>query len=126
MRRGGAGGGAGGARDGRGGIEGEPIPLDSTDPKFNDFLDRVRRQIKANWGYPCVKNDVTKECEFKTAHLIVEFGILKNGKLQYVDIVQPSGFDIYDAYAVNAIKLGSPFPEVPSQMIVAMHRGAPA
>ncbi len=120
----GRGGGAGGARGGgRGGIEGEPIPLDSTDTKFSDYLDRLRRRIKANWGFPCIKS-ATGPCEHKTTSLIVEFGILKDGRLQFVDVVKSSGYPIYDDYAVNAIKLGSPFPAVPPEMIVAMKRGS--
>ncbi|HET9491894.1 MAG TPA: TonB family protein [Methylomirabilota bacterium] len=118
------GGGAGGRGGGRGGIEGEPIPLDSTDTRYNDYLDRLRRRIKANWGFPCVKNDRTRECEYSTASLVVEFGILKDGRLQFVDVVQSSGLPIYDDYAVNAIKLGSPFPVVPPQMLVSMRRGS--
>ena len=111
------GGGAGGTTGGRGGIEGEPIPLDSTDPNFSDYLDRIRRQIKQNWGYPCVKNVDTRECEYKTASLVVEFGILKAGVVQFVEVRRSSGFAIYDDYAVNAIKLGSPFPPVPKEMM---------
>jgi TonB family protein len=120
----GRGGGAGSARGGgRGGIEGEPIPLDSTDAKFSDYLDRLRRRIKANWGFPCIRS-ATGPCDYKTTSLIVEFGILKDGRLQFVDVVKSSGFPIYDDYAVNAIKLGSPFPAVPPEMIVSMKRGS--
>jgi TonB family protein len=121
----GRGGGAGSAQGGgRGGIEGEPIPLDSTDPSFSDFLDRVRRQIKANWGYPCIKNGYTRECDYKTARLVVEFGVLKAGRVQFVEVRQSSGFQIYDDYAVNAIKLGSPFPPVPDALIARMKAGS--
>jgi TonB family protein len=109
---------------GRGGIEGEPIPLDSSDTKFNDYLERLRRKIKANWGFPCIKDEMTHGCDYKTAMLVVEFGILKDGRLQFVEVVRSSGFPIYDDYAVNAIKLSSPFPVVPSAMIVAMKRGS--
>jgi TonB family protein len=117
--------GAGSAKGGgRGGIEGEAIPLDSSDIKFSDYLERLRRRIKANWGFPCIKNAGTRECEYKTTSLVVEFGILKNGHLQFVEIVQSSGYPIYDDYAVNAIKFGSPFPAVPPDMIVAMKRGS--
>src|SRR5439155_440999 len=55
LRRGGPAG-AGGAGEGWAGIEGEPIPLDSADPKYNDYLERVRRMIKEKWGYPCIKD----------------------------------------------------------------------
>src|SRR5437899_5636963 len=105
--------GAGGASNGRGGIEGEPIPLDSPDPRYSDYFDRVRRMIKERWGYPCVKNGDTHECEYKTAALIVEFGIAKDGKVPFVNVLRSSGWAIYDDYAVNAIKLASPFPPVP-------------
>jgi TonB family protein len=105
-------GGAGGSGQGRGGIEGEPIPLDSEDPRYSDYLDQIRRRIKDKWGYPCVKNDSTRECEYKTAQLIIEFGIAKNGKVPFINIVRSSGYPIYDDYAVNAVKLAD-FPPIP-------------
>jgi len=110
LRRGG--GGAGGSGDGRAGIEGEPIPLDSTDPRYSDYLDQIRRRIKDKWGYPCVKNESTRECEYKTAQLIIEFGIAKDGKVPFINIVRSSGYPIYDDYAVNAVKLAD-FPPIP-------------
>lgn len=106
-------GGAGGSGSGRAGIEGEPIPLDSADPKYSDYLDQIRRRIKEKWGYPCVKNEDTRECEYKTAQLVIEFGILKNGQVPFVNVVKSSGYPIYDDYAVNAVKLASPFPAIP-------------
>lgn len=107
-------GGAGGRGDGRAGIEGEPIPLDSRDPKYSDYLDRIRRMIKERWGYPCVKTGTG--CEYKTAELVIEFGIAKNGQVPFVHLVHTSGYPIYDDYALNAIKLASPFPPVPDSL----------
>ena len=106
-------GGAGGRGDGREGIEGEPIALDSADPKYTDYLDQVRRRIKEKWGFPCVKNDSTRQCEYKTTHLVIEFGIAKDGKVPFVTVLRSSGYPIYDDYAVNAVKLASPFPPIP-------------
>lgn len=105
-------GGAGGSGDGRAGIEGEPIPLDSDDPRYSDYLDQVRRRIRDKWGYPCVKNDTTRECEYKTAQLVLEFGIAKDGKVPFINVVRSSGYPIYDDYAVNAVKLAD-FPPIP-------------
>jgi len=48
-------------------------PLDSTDPKYNDYLDRVRRMIKEKWGYPCVKDGMTGHCDYKSARLVIVF-----------------------------------------------------
>ena len=101
-----------GSGAGRAGIEGEPIPLDSEDPRYSDYLDQVRRRIKDKWGYPCVKNGTTRECEYKTVQLIIEFGIAKNGKVPFITVVRSSGYAIYDDYAVNAVKLAD-FPPIP-------------
>jgi TonB family protein len=114
LRRGG--GGASGKGEGRGGIEGEAVPLDSRDPKYSDYLERIRRKIKENWGYPCVKSTASRECEYKTAQLVVEFGIAKDGQVAFVTVRRQSGWAIYDDYAVNAIKLSSPFPPVPDDL----------
>jgi TonB family protein len=122
MRRGGGGGGIGtggaaGTGTGRGGIEGDPVALDSKDPNFNDYLQRVKALIYKHWVYPCVKNPDTRGCEFKSAQLVIEFGILKNGQLQFVELHRPSGFPIMDEYAANAIKLASPFPAIPAALL---------
>jgi TonB family protein len=129
LRRGGGGGGvgtggAGGVEAGRGGILGEAIPLDSKDPDFSDYFERVRVLIKKNWGYPCVKNADTRECEYKSARLVVDFGILRQGPVQFVEIRKASGWSIYDDYAVNAIKLASPFPPVPPALMARLERGS--
>ncbi|HEV8473831.1 MAG TPA: TonB C-terminal domain-containing protein [Methylomirabilota bacterium] len=114
-------GGVGGSGDGRAGIEGEPIPLDSTDPRYSDYLDRVRKAIKEKWGYPCVKDGVTHQCEYKTAQLVIEFGIAKNGTVPFITVMRSSGFAIYDDYAVNAVKLAN-FPPIPDSF---SKRGVP-
>jgi protein TonB len=106
-------GGAGGSGESRAGIEGEPIQLDSKDPRYSDYLDQVRRRIKEKWGFPCVKHEVTHQCEYKTTHLLVEFGIAKDGHVPFVIVRRSSGYPIYDDYAVNAVKLASPFPRIP-------------
>ena len=54
----------------------------------------------------------------------VEFGILKQGKVQYAEVRRASPYGIYDSYAVNAIKLASPFPPVPPAMMARMQEGS--
>jgi len=123
LRRGGPGG-AGGSGEGWSGIEGEPIPLDSSDPKFNDYLDRIRRMIKEKWGYPCIKDSTTGHCDYKSARLVIVFGILKDGRVPMLEVAQQSGYEVYDDYAVNAIKLASPFPPVPASLMATAKSGS--
>jgi len=101
-------GGGGGLKGGRGGIEGEPIPLDTPEPKFQDYFNKIREQIKRNWIYPREAGDRGIEGE-----LMIEFGIAKSGELQFILLRRTSGVPILDEYALRAVKLASPFPPVP-------------
>ena len=72
--------------------------------------------IKEKWAYPCVNSPATGQCEYKSAQLVIEFGILRDGRVPFVIVRKQSDFDIYDEYAVNAIKLASPFPPMPDSV----------
>jgi protein TonB len=104
-------GGGGGLRGGRGGIEGEPIPLDTADPRYTDYFDQIRRRIKANWVYPREAGE-----RGIGGQLVIEFAIRKDGWLQIVDLKRSSGVSILDEYALNALKLAQPFPPVPDSV----------
>jgi TonB family protein len=116
--------GAGGQGQGRGGIVGDPIPLDSEDQRYSEYLEQVRQRIKEKWGFPCVRRPGAGECEPHTTSLEVEFGILKDGRVQFVDLVRSADHGIYDEYALNAIRLAQPFPPVPPAMMAAMRQGS--
>jgi periplasmic protein TonB len=99
----------GGLVGGRGGIEGEPIPLDTKDPKFGDYFERLRRAIQEKWLYP-------REAADKNigGQLVLEFGIAGDGQLRFIELRRSSGVAVLDDYAINAVKLASPFPPIPS------------
>ncbi len=104
-------GGGGGLREGRGGIEGEPIPLDTTDPRYTDYFERIRRQIKENWIYPREAGE-----RGIGGQLLIEFAIRKDGWLAFVELKRSSGVTVLDQYALNALKLAQPFPPVPDSV----------
>jgi hypothetical protein len=116
----------GGGLSDRGGIEGAAISLEHPDSELRDYLGSIRTMIRSNWVYPCVRDDVTPACEFKSATLSVEFGILKNGVLQFVELRQSAGagLEIYDHHALEAIKRSSPFPVMPQDVVAALKPGS--
>jgi TonB family protein len=97
------------------------LDLQGDDPYFQEVRERIKRQ----WGYPCVANAATGECEHKTADLTLHFAILENGTLRTVTVVKSSGYEVYDSYAVNAVKLSSPFPPVPPRVMALTTAGSP-
>ena len=101
----------GGLLGGRGGIEGEPIPLNTADPRYTDYFDKIRRRIKENWVYPREAGE-----RGIVGQLVIEFAIRKDGWLQVVELKRSSGVPILDLYALNALKLSQPFPPVPDSV----------
>lgn len=101
----------GGLRRGRGGIEGEPIPLNTSDPRYTDYFDKIRRKIKANWVYPREAGE-----RGIGGQLMIDFAISKNGYLEAIELRRSSGVPILDLYAMNAVKLAQPFPPVPDSV----------
>jgi TonB-like protein len=103
---------------------GEAIPLDSPDPNYRDYLERLRQMIQAKMGWPCEQHSRGRDCEDRNTDLFIEFGILKDGGLGFVELRRSSGMAVYDEYSANAIKLASPFPAPPSVMLSAMKAGS--
>jgi TonB family protein len=109
---------------GRGGIEGNALSLDPSNERGKAFLEEVRRRIHANWSYPCVANPGTEQCDYLNAEVMLEFGILVSGQLQFVDVVRSSRLAIYDDSAIAAVKLASPYPEVPDEVMAVTKPGS--
>jgi TonB family protein len=105
-------GGGGGLRGGgRGGVEGEPIPLDTTEPRYQDYFNKIREKIRANWIYPREAGDRGLQGE-----LLIEFHIAKDGRVEYLELRHSSGEEILDRFAMNAVRLAQPFPPVPDDI----------
>jgi TonB family protein len=104
-------GGGGGLRGGRGGIVGDPIPLDTPDPNYRAYMEKVKQRIYAKWGYPY-------EAQTRGLHgkLVVEFHIAKDGHLQFIELRQSSGEEILDSFAMTAVKLAQLYPPLPDAM----------
>jgi protein TonB len=105
------GGGGGLLGGGRGGVEGEPIPLDTPEPKYQDYFNKIRERIKSKWTYPRQAGERGIEGE-----LLIEFHIAKDGRLEFIALRNSSGVAILDDYALTAVKLAQPFPPVPDDI----------
>jgi periplasmic protein TonB len=103
--------GGGGLQDGRGGTAGEPIPLDTPDPNYREYMDKVKQRIYSKWGYP-----YEAQSRGLTGKLTIEFHIAKDGHLQFIELKQTSGEEILDTVALTAVKLGSLYPPLPDAM----------
>ncbi len=78
---------------------------------ISSYLMLINERIKRNVKYPFIakKNGIEGK-------VIVQFKILKDGKVRNIKIIKSSGFDILDKYAIKAILSSVPFPHLPRNL----------
>jgi TonB family protein len=101
----------GGLGSGRGGVEGEPVPLDTPEPRYQDYFNKIREKIRKHWTYPREAGDRGIEGD-----LLIEFHIAKDGRLTLVELRRSSGVEILDGAALTAVRLAQPYPPVPDDL----------
>jgi len=72
---------------------GQPVPLDTPDPNYREYMQRVRQRIYAKWDYPREARD--REL---AGRLVIEFHI------------------VLDSSALNAVKMAERYPPLPEAM----------
>ena len=90
---------------------GQAVPLDTPDPNYREYMQRVRQRIYANWAYPRAAQD-----RDLNGRLVIEFHIGKDGQLLSLELVSSSGESILDSSALNAVKRAERYPPLPDAM----------
>jgi TonB family protein len=82
---------------------------------FDDVLQRfaeaVRGKIESMKKYPIAAQKAG--IEGRTG---VKMTILKDGRLEKVEIVKPSGYEVLDRAALQSVRDAAPFPPIPQEM----------
>jgi len=97
--------------EGLGGPDGEPVPLDTPDPRYADYFEILRKKIRAKWVIP---EDVWQEGRARNSLVIMT--LAKDGRLAVVALRYASGAPGFDQAGMTAIKLAAPFPPVPDSI----------
>ena len=97
--------------EGLGGPDGEPVPLDTPDPRYADYFEILRKKIRAKWLIP---TDVWQEGRARNSMVIMT--LAKDGRLAGIALRYASGAPGFDQAALTAIKLAAPFPPVPDSL----------
>ncbi len=78
---------------------------------INSYLSLIRKKIEKNKKYPIIARKMGIEGVTN-----IEFTIRKGGLISNLKILKSSGSSILDNAAINAIKLTSPFPQIPAKL----------
>lgn len=79
--------------------------ISKLDIDFGPYIQVIEKKIKTNWHPP--KENENKE-------VILQFKILKDGKIDSIKIIKSSNFSAMDLAAERALKVSAPFPPLPS------------
>jgi protein TonB len=84
-----------------------PIRLDSRDPRYTDYLNRVRQALKLAWADPTIARSAARPFGID-GKLIVRFTQTDTGELDELYITRTSGYDMLDQEALRVVAAAAP------------------
>jgi len=88
---------------------GAPVSLNTKDPVYVSYFNRIKLAIEQNWEYPELALRYGLQ-----GRLSLEFAVNANGQLEQLRITRSSGSQLLDDEALRAIRAAAPFPPIPS------------
>jgi len=86
-----------------------PVSLNTKDPAYISYFNRIKQAIEQNWEYPELALRYGLQ-----GRLSLEFAVDSNGQLEQLRITRSSGSQLLDDEALRAIKAAAPFPPIPT------------
>lgn len=86
----------------------EPISLNTRDPIYVTYFNKVKQLIESQWEYPELALRYGLQ-----GTLALEFMIGSSGQLERLRLIRSSGSQVLDEEALRAIKAAAPFPPIP-------------
>jgi len=94
---------------GKEGSSGAPVSLNTKEPAYISYFNRIKQAIEQNWQYPELALRYGLQ-----GRLSLEFAVGSSGELEQLRIVRSSGSQLLDDEALRAIKSAAPFPPIPT------------
>lgn len=88
----------------------DSITFDTSNYRYAGYMKKLKEKIESIWVYP-------PEAAAKGIYgdLIINFTILKNGKIGEIELVRTSGHKMLDDAAIKALKDGEPYWPIPAE-----------
>lgn len=90
-------------------FERSAVSLDTPDPLYRPYLQRIKRKIRNHWGDPGILPR-----EPRTGSLLVEFILARSGELTDLQLRESSKVRGLDQAALEAVKGAAPYEPFPS------------
>ena len=86
----------------------EAVTLDTEDLMYTSYLQGIKRRIELIWKYP-----ETARRDGLQGQLVMKFTIGKSGKVENIELVKSSGYNMLDEAAKQALLDANPFNPLP-------------
>jgi len=86
------------------------ILSDTQGVDFGPYLQRILQDVRENWYHL-----IPESAEMKKGKLMIEFAIMKDGRVADMKLVAPSGDVALDRPAWGSITASNPFPPLPTE-----------
>jgi TonB family protein len=86
------------------------VLTDTMGVDFNPYLQRVLHDVKENWY-----NLIPESVDFKKGRVVIQFFIMKDGRVLGLETVSSSGDAALDRPAFGSITASNPFPPLPKE-----------
>jgi len=84
------------------------IPLNTAEDRFISYFLSIKRQIEYTWDYP--------QRAAEHGDCVIQFTILKNGRVRDIQLMHSSGFPALDREARKAVAGGAPYNPIPDRL----------
>jgi len=87
------------------------ISLNTRDLTYLSYFAHIKQKIEREWSYPAEAVDQKEE-----GQLLLLFVLQRSGQVKAVEFLRPSGFEVLDRHAWEAVVNASPFDPIPSHI----------
>ncbi len=88
----------------------DTVDLNTIEFKYFSYFAKLKQKIEQVWNYP-----EASRLRGEQGELFLVFSIRRDGYLEDVKLITPSGYNRLDEEALRAIRVASPFPPFPKQ-----------
>jgi TonB family protein len=92
----------------------DTISLDTKDKRYTSYAKLIKARLMKHWEYPREARENLIE-----GKVLIVFSLSRQGHLEEIRILQPSGYDVLNKEAERAIRSAAPFPPFPGSVTVA-------
>lgn len=91
----------------------DTISLNTKDQRYMDYAGTIKNRLLEHWVYPAEALELLIE-----GRLLLMFTLTRDGSIESIRILDPSGTEILDQEACRAVRSASPFPPFPEHLSI--------